>query len=208
MEKKSLMIQKTKSKLDIFFENVRFVEVLKSLVAQHGIFSFHLLHTFASCLAVAVIRHLFWCLLRHCHCLTYLEGRSACLSQACEVLVVPCLWIVSMCYRDLQCGPRLTRRTQREHAPSPPPYVLMLGDGDVDVYVSVDVRMCGCVGVWMCRWWNVEGAFPTQHEPNVNMPPPPPPYVLMLEDGDVYVDIHVLRMKDRKNGNDARNSRA
>ena len=33
----------------------------------------------------------------------------------------------------------------------PPPYVIMLGDGDVDVYVSVDVRMCGCVGVWMCR---------------------------------------------------------
>ena len=56
-----------------------------------------------------------------------------------------------MCYRDLQCGPRLTRRTQREHALPTPPYVIMLGDGDVDVYVSVDVRMCGCVGVWMCR---------------------------------------------------------
>jgi hypothetical protein len=29
----------------------------------------------------------------------------------------------------------------------------------------------------------------------------------MLEDGDVYVDIHLLRLKNRKNGNDARNSR-
>jgi len=30
----------------------------------------------------------------------------------------------------------------------------------------------------------------------------------MLEDGDLDVDIHVLRMKDRKKRNEARNSMA
>ena len=42
-----------------------------------------------------------------------------------------------MCYRDLQCGPRLTRRTQREHALPTPPYVLMLEYGDVAVDIHV-----------------------------------------------------------------------
>ena len=57
--------------------------------------------------------------------------------------------------------------------------------------------MVGLKRNMMCWWWYVDGGVETQHEPNVNMPPHPP-YVLMLEYGDVAVDITLLLLKNRK----------